>query len=321
MVRWTLLLLLTAGLFYLLLRKVDLQAFGQAIGRADPRLLLLASLIAVTVCMGACALRLWTLLQPLSVHGGGASKWEVTSLYLASSAAHNLLPAPAGEVLRTVQLNRLYGFTVGVLIAAQLVEKVIEALGLGLETALVALLVAVPRAIAVSLYAFAGVGVLGALGVLLVAWRWEQRHATEIPVVPPGPAWSAAVLSGHAQVLLHRLGEGMLRLRAVRLWVWALLWSCVADLGNAVTVGLCLHAVGVALPPMDWFVVVLVTRMAGIVPSTPGQFGVQEAGVVVLLMALGVGQPQALAFALLHHGVHFVPVTLVGLFELRRHWR
>jgi uncharacterized membrane protein YbhN (UPF0104 family) len=56
------------------------------------------------------------------------------------------------------------------------------------------------------------------------------------------------------------------------------------------------------------------------VPSTPGQFGVQEAGVVIALGLVGVDHNRALAVALLHHMAHFVPVTLIGLVELRRQW-
>ncbi|MCU1277483.1 MAG: hypothetical protein JWM53_1029, partial [bacterium] len=97
-------------------------------------------------------------------------------------------------------------------------------------------------------------------------------------------------------------------------------WSMMSDAANALTVGLCLMAVGVTLPLAAWFLIMLVARAAGIVPSTPGQFGVQEAGVVLALGLVGVDHNRALAVAILHHIAHFVPVTLVGLVELKRQW-
>jgi hypothetical protein len=41
---------------------------------------------------------------------------------------------------------------------------------------------------------------------------------------------------------------------------------------------------------------------------------------VVALGLLGVDHPRALAVALLHHMAHFVPVTAIGLVELKRQW-
>ena len=94
----------------------------------------------------------------------------------------------------------------------------------------------------------------------------------------------------------------------------------LGDAANALTVGLCLMAVGITLPIAAWFLVMLMARLAGIIPSTPGQFGVQEAGVVVALCLVGVDHNRALAVALLHHMPHFVPVTIIGLYEMRRRW-
>jgi uncharacterized membrane protein YbhN (UPF0104 family) len=57
------------------------------------------------------------------------------------------------------------------------------------------------------------------------------------------------------------------------------------------------------------------------IPSTPGQVGVFEAGAVIVLGTLGVGRSEALAFALLYHAVHVLPVTALGLLGLRGAWQ
>jgi uncharacterized protein (TIRG00374 family) len=79
--------------------------------------------------------------------------------------------------------------------------------------------------------------------------------------------------------------------------------------------------VGAHLPVAAWFVATLAARMAGLVPSTPGQFGVVEAAMVVALGAFGLEADRALAAAVLYHVAHFVPVTAVGLWEMRRQWQ
>jgi uncharacterized membrane protein YbhN (UPF0104 family) len=319
--RWTLLVAITAGLIALLVHRIDLGQFTAALRLARLWLIALAAAVAVTVCRWGCIERLWTLLGPLPHTGTAITRLELASIHYASSAAHNLLPAPAGEVVRTVQLRRRHGYSVGSLVAAQLVEKVIESLGLGIEVLVVALLSPLPSALGVSLYVFAGLGAGGALAVLLIAWRWKARHADAPPDEPPPPGFSAASLRAHGRAFVRRLGEGMYLSRSPRVWAAGLFWSVVSDLGNAATVGLVLAALGLHLPVSAWFLTMLAARAAGLFPSTPGQFGVQEAAVVLVLHVVGVDDARALAVAVLHHIAHFVPVTVAGLFELRRQWQ
>ena len=314
--RWLAPAAILAALAWLIARKIDLHEFAQALRLADWRLVAGAGILAGTLCMGGLILRLYTLLSALP-HDTPVGLFELASIHFASSAAHNLLPAPAGEVLRTVQLKRRHGYSVGVLVAAQLVEKVIEALGLGIGTLVVASLGGLPRALGASMYAFAALGAGGAIVALVVGWRWEP--SSEPYPTTEGLSAGAAVRV-HLASFFRRLGEGMHQLRSPSVWARALLWSMMSDVANAITVGLCLTAVGVTLPLAAWFLIMLVARAAGLVPSTPGQFGVQEAGVVVALGLVGVDHNRALAVALLHHMAHFVPVTLLGLFEMKRQW-
>ncbi len=315
--RWLAPALVFAALVWLIARKIDGHELGRALALADWRLVAGAGILAGTLCMGGLVLRLHVLLTALPHGASRVGLFDMASIYFASSAAHNLLPAPAGEVLRTVQLKRRHGYSVGVLVAAQLIEKVVEALGLGIGTLVVASLGGLPRALDVSMYAFAALGAGGAIVALAVGWRWKLSDApyAETASLPFGPA-----LRAHAANFFRRLGEGMHQLRAPSVWARSLAWSMMSDAANALTVGLCLMAVGVSLPIAAWFLVMLMARAAGLLPSTPGQFGVQEAGVVLALTLVGVDRNRALAVALLHHMAHFVPVTLVGLVELRRQW-
>jgi glycosyltransferase 2 family protein len=314
--RWLVPAAIFAALAWLIVHKIDAHEFAQALRLADWRLVVGAGILAGTLCMGGLILRLYTLLQALP-HEAPVGLLELASIHFASSAAHNLLPAPAGEVLRTVQLKRRHGYSVGVLVAAQLIEKVVEALGLGLGTLVVASLGGLPRGLGVSMYAFAALGAGGAAVALVVGWRWRWSDA---PYARSEGLAFVAASRVHAGNFFRRLGEGMHQLRSPSVWARALTWSILSDVANAVTVGMCLMAVGVTLPLAAWFLVMLVARAAGIVPSTPGQFGVQEAGVVIALGLVGVDHNRALAVALLHHMAHFVPVTLIGLVELRRQW-
>jgi uncharacterized membrane protein YbhN (UPF0104 family) len=301
-------LLLLAGLVLLAVRSIDLAAFKNALIHADLRLAALAGLIAVTVCMLASSMRLWVLMRPLPSVGPGVGFWSLTSIYLASSAAHHLLPAPAAEVARTVYLKKRYGYTIGALLASQLVEKVIDGLGLGIEVLVLAIFANLPRILDRTLLAAGSVAAAGVLGFLGFAWWWGRKHRDEAP-------------SGRISAFLHRTFEAMFLLRKPKLWAAALGFSMINDLANAATFGLAAAACGVHLSIASWFILLLVARFAGVLPSTPGQFGVIEAGLVLALSAFGVDHARALAVAVIYHLAHFVPVTAVGLFELRRQWQ
>ncbi|MDB4968495.1 MAG: hypothetical protein JWN44_4184 [Myxococcales bacterium] len=314
--RWAVAGILLAALIWLIGRKIDWVEFAAHMRLADWRLVGCAGLLAGTVCMGGLILRLHTLLMALP-HGAPVRIWELASVQFASSAAHNFLPAPAGEVLRTVQLKRRHGYSVGVLVAAQLIEKVVEMLGLGIGMAAVAAFGGLPRALGASMYVLSALAAGGAATAMIVGWRWKlsDEPYAETAGLPLREATRA-----HAANFFRRLGEGMHQMRSPSVWLRALGWSMLSDVANAVTVGLCLTAVGVSLPLAAWFLLMLVARGAGLVPSTPGQFGVQEAGVVGAMSLVGVDHNRALAVALLHHVAHFIPVTLIGLVELKRQW-
>ena len=161
-----------------------------------------------------------------------------------------------------------------------------------------------------SLYLFAVAGAGGAIAVMVIGWRYQARERAD-----------GYGLMHQVRGFLGTLHEGMYLLRSPRIWAYSLVCSFVNDFANAATVGLALAAVGVALPIPSWFIIVLVARLAGLLPSTPGQFGVVEAGLVIAMGVLGVDHGRALAVAILYHLAHFVPVTAIGLWELRRQWR
>jgi uncharacterized protein (TIRG00374 family) len=73
---------------------------------------------------------------------------------------------------------------------------------------------------------------------------------------------------------------------------------------------------GVSYPLM--LLVVGVVNLAGLIPASPGQIGVFEFFVSLVLIGAGVAEGQAHAFALVVHVVIWLPVTLVGFYFLVR---
>lgn len=72
---------------------------------------------------------------------------------------------------------------------------------------------------------------------------------------------------------------------------------------------------------LDYSVMLLtvgVVNLAGLIPASPGQIGVFEVFVSLVLVAAQVAPEQARAYALVVHVVIWLPVTLVGFYFLAR---
>ena len=98
-------------------------------------------------------------------------------------------------------------------------------------------------------------------------------------------------------------------------WLKALAWTILGDVVDLLMIGLCLSATGIPLMPMDWFVVLAAINVAILLPS-PGNIGTLEAGAVLALGAMGIARGPALAFALVYHAAHLLPVLVAGALSL-----
>lgn len=281
--RWGLALVLLAALLWWSLRGTDPHSFLAALAGADPRLLGLAALLNLVVFTLLAGWRLQVVLEPLP-HPQPLSFRHLLSLTLAQSAAHNLLPAPGGQAFRALYLVRHDGFDLADMVAAQIFEKLLEGLAIAVE---VAILTAV------------------------LPMSSELRHSL-------GLVGGAAAALTLAALVLARISARLAAFRGVRLWGLGLASSLLADLTNALMVVLVLGSLGASLPLSACFVVCLAMRLTGLVPSTPGQWGVQEAGAVAALRLFHIEAQTAMAFALLYRAAYWIPTTAAGLFELRR---
>jgi uncharacterized membrane protein YbhN (UPF0104 family) len=275
-------------------READWSATAAALAGASYALVAAAAALNLAVNTPLRALRWRALLGPEPGSGRRAPIPLLYGLVLTGQAVTNVLPLRAGEVARVEALRREGAFPVETLVAAQAVEKLVEALSLLVWV--VPTIALGPRWVRPSpgLLAAVAAGVAGALALAWWATRAERRH-------------------GGARVT--RLGRVLRRAGAVaapRRLIESWLWSLASDAIDLVMILACTAAVGAPIGLPAACAVLLGINIAISVPSTPGQIGALEAGAVVVLVSLGVPAPAALAAALLYHATHFVPTTLGG---------
>ena len=306
---WLLALLLFGSLL-LLLERLNPRRVLDLILSSNRGLLALAVLVNLTLNTYARARRRRVLLEAVAPQVG-MSLGALTRLLLASYAANNLLPARAGDVLFAVNLRR-QGYRVASVVAAQLGEKFVELTSLWLLIFPTLFLTKMTPGLNRALLLFLAIG--GVLGILLIAFARlggpSLPRSLRVESAPRG-TWLRLLHHGEralwvALASIRRIATAPVALRAV-------LWSCAQDASDILMVGLVALSVGVHVGPGGWLLVYLAVNLASVLPSTPGQIGLLEAGAVFALVGLGVGPNHSMAFALLYHLAHLLPITLLGL--------
>ncbi len=286
--RWFAILLIALGLG-MFVRRMDWGALRAAIASARIWPLGLVALLAFAnlFCKAAC----WRIML--------APRYRVPTLRLfrytvAAFAASAVTPARAGELLRVWLLKNRDAVPATDSFAVAAAEKVLDGVSMLIIVApLPWLMPELPRSVTLT------IGGLCAFAVALLVALWIA-----VGRVRPTGAFQRFIAG--MEVLRRPVGfAGSLAV---------LLASWVADL---LEVQLVLWAIGVHLPFAAGLLILLTLNLAIAVPSTPAQVGALELGAMAALELLHVPRPQALAFALLYHGMQVVPLLLVGLADIR----
>lgn len=277
-----------------LLRDLDLARLGAALGGADWLLVTLAAALNLVLNTAARTMRWRAVLPPSPRTGRPVGRVALAEIVATGLAANNLMPLRAGEAVRAIALSDREGYPVRQVVAAQVVEKLVEFASL--VTAAVPVIVApsTSRALVGRWLVLAGCVVV-AVAVLAAARRSSIGKEDGVVRRTLRPASVALDVLGRPRAVLESYG-----------------WGLASEAVDLATIALSLAAVDIHLAPVSWCAILVAVNLAIAVPSTPGQVGVLEAGALLALAGLGVDHDRALAFALLYHGVHVVSFTAAG---------
>jgi len=246
--------------------------------------------------------------------------WHATAI---GFMANNILPARAGEVARVYAGSRLVGIPFTASLGAAAVDRIFDGLIVVLLMAVAIASTDFPSAVTVggtsvsTVAAWTGAGFILILGFLFVLVHAPRE----------GLAWVASALRrtlpGRAAEWIVRVTRGFIEglsiLRAPRDFARVVVWSLAVWLvnGAAFYLGfLAFHING--LPLTAPLLLQGIVAIGVAIPSSPGFFGLFEAGSRVSLGLYGVPGVAAASFALGTHIGWFVPITALGLFHLAR---
>jgi uncharacterized protein (TIRG00374 family) len=230
--------------------------------------------------------------------------WATAAGYLGN----NLLPARAGEVVRTMMISGRTGMSKTFVLTTALSERVVDAIALITISGTVLLTIQErPGWLADAAKPFAILGLCGAAAIALVP-AFESLWFRLLARVP--------VPQGLRERLEYTLRQGLQGIRSFHdhgrlyrfLGLTAVIW-----LLDGVTTVLGAKAIGLSIHLPLAFLLVAGLGLGSALPSTPGYVGIYQFVAVSVLTPFGFSRTDAIAYILLYQAMNYVVVLSWGL--------
>jgi uncharacterized protein (TIRG00374 family) len=301
-------ILVGAIFLYLSFRSVNIDDMLSALANVDYGYTLLAVLV---VMLSHCfrALRWRYLLAPIKTINTGS----LFSALVIGYAANTFIPAHLGEFLRAFVLGKKHNIYISAAFASIVVERILDVFSLILLMILAIFIYPFPNWIVLSGY----IMLAGTVCVALILVGCRLYEATTYRIIrfvcKPFPD----KLATKTESMTHNFLSGITPLK--NLWHYLMvavlstaIWFCYALVYYS-----CLYAFNlVETHQLPWYaslVILVITTISIVVPSSPGYVGTYHYLCQMSLVMFGVSSTEALSFATVSHVINIIPVALVGL--------
>ncbi len=301
-------ILIGAFFLYLAGRRVNFAQMLQVFETAN-HLYILATFPILFFSHLLRALRWRYLLDPIKRLDTGS----LFSSLIIGYMANVLMPAHLGEILRAYVLSKKRSIAASSAFATIVVERILDVFTLLVLMVLTILVHPFPSWLKNSGYIMLG-GTLGLLIFLILLKKFSSQMRTLLGLF-------SSRFSGRFQRriedVLGKFVSGIVPLKsrsdyAVVGVLSVLIWVCYGFIFY-----FCLYAFDLVriyhLPWSTSLVLLVVTTIAVVIPSSPGYVGTFHYLCQISLALFGVPAGQGLSFAVVVHAINFLPVLVVGL--------
>ncbi len=309
-------IVLSIVLLFYALRDVSVAELFEHLGDSNPWLLAAATIVA-TLTFTLRAIRWRVLLSPTGKEFAFGSRYAAVCI---GFMMNNVLPARVGEFARAYSLSRIEPVGVSAVLASLVVERLLD------STVLLAFLVPAillgagsvsesetVRQLFTVLVVIVSAGMV-TLGILV---RFPNRFLrfAEHWTHKLGPDRIADKIVG----ILESFVAGLGALRHAHTFARALLWSVAVWGWNGLSFYLGLLAFDIRGPGIPGTLLLQTVIGAAVaLPSTPGFFGPFEFAARLSLELYSIEPSRIISFAAGYHILTFIPVTLLGIWYMRR---
>ncbi len=293
---------------YLAFRKVDFGEMWQAARTAN--YWYMAPVLAIIFLSHYLRSLRWRyLLVPLS----RIDTFSLFSSLMIGYAANLIMPAHLGEFLRAYVLSKKRQIPLSPVFATIVVERIIDIFSLLVLMLLAFFVYPFPEWLVKSGYIMLACA-FGLLAFLVFLKMLTPRAIAIVDIVlSPLPEKFAEKIGS----VIERFASGIMPLKRWHDYVTVgilsvIIWACYG-----IVFFFCLHAFDFAKPyNLTWsvsLVLLVVTTIAVVVPSSPGYVGTYHYLCQIALAMFGVPAGPALSFATVVHGANFFPALIAGL--------
>ena len=305
---WIFSALLAAILLWWALRGVEWRRVIGIIGRADWRL---AAAAAAASCFSLFLRGLrWRILL------NAAGRFSVGTVFWANSAGYlgnNLLPARAGEVIRSFLISSRSSLSRTYVLTTALSERLMDVIALVLWSSL--LLVGVnpkPRWMEDLARTLAILAAAGGVAIAILPYTGSLLKEALLRIPMPARA---------RELALHLTGQVLSGMRAFHDWrrfagfagLTVVIW--MTDAAGVMVLG---RALSLAISFATAFLLLAGMGLGSALPSTPGYVGIYQFVAVTVLTPFGFSRDSALALVLVLQAIGYVMVLAFGLTGLHR---
>ena len=310
-VYWIAALGLAAVLLYYSLRGIDWVRVWAALRGANPAFVALG-LCSITLTIFLRAVRWRVLLSAGKTPSIPLAFWATSAGYLGN----NVLPARAGELVRTMMMSRRLGISRMFVFTTALSERVSDAVAvIVIAAAALLALPSPPGWLAGAAKPFAILGLCGAAGIALapVFEPFYLRLLARLPL-PHALREKIVGILGHVlQGLRSFHNAGRL---SKFLGLTGIIWTL-----DALNMILAARALGLVVGLPVAFLFVTGLGLGSALPSTPGYVGIYQFVAVTILTPFGYSRNDAIACVLLLQAMGYALILVwgsIGLLKERR---
>jgi hypothetical protein len=227
--------------------------------------------------------------------------------------ANTFLPAHLGEFLRAFMVQKKKSVSGSAVFGTVVIERIIDVFTMILLLAILMIVFPFPDWVQKSGYlSFIFILILFIMLVLLKKYRETSlRVLTKILFAFPQH------VKDKVYGMVHTFLEGIVPLKSRWHYIMVAVLSIIIWICYAYVFQLVFYAFNfVDLYSLPWstaFVLLVITTIAILVPSSPGYVGTYHWMCMIGLGLFNIPESEALSFAFVMHGLNFIPILIVGL--------
>jgi glycosyltransferase 2 family protein len=235
------------------------------------------------------------------------------SSLLIGYMANTILPAHLGELLRAYMVSKKYPVPAGSVFGTIVTERLVDVLTLLILMAVAVILFPFPEIVRKSGYlTFAGMIVLFVILLLMKKHREKTTRLIHRMTKP-----FAQNITIKVNNLIQAFLDGFIGLAHWRHYLFVaflsvVIWACYALIFQIMFYAFDFVKI-YSLPWHAALILLVITTISVLVPSSPGYVGTYHWLCLFSLGLFAVPKSPALTYAIVVHGLNFIPILIVGL--------